>query len=386
MKSFLLIYYIIFLCIQTAAKETPIQKQESKKRKQNISSDQRSTAYIDINYIRALQGNNGFSDFNIDPNKEGFEWPKGSGKTAVFQSGILWGGYVQGDKQVRVGGATYLSGLQPGPIQNNGNAAPNPNTDNKWRIFRVRSDVGPGGLTIDLTDEAQLEGISTDVLRSQYETDWNEWPAAGTSNDLGAPFTDVNLDGVYEPAIDIPGVPGANQTIYYTANDQDSILTKKLYGTLPMGIELHATIWAYAQAGELGSMYFKKYVMINKGYQHNTISGMLFSFWVDPDLGEANNDLAGTDNNIPPNLIYTYNGNSTDAVYAPDVPPCIGFALLQGPIVTGQQKDTAIFNGSIFHGRKNLPITSSYCFVAGFPNYQDPTFGQASGATNFIIY
>ena len=49
--------------------------------------------------------------------------------------------------------------------------------------------------------------------KAQYEKDWNNWPT-----DEGAPYDDVNGDGVYTPGTwsaennawvgDIPGIPG----------------------------------------------------------------------------------------------------------------------------------------------------------------------------------
>ena len=360
-------FFIILLAFNVHAK----MKSDSKKSNNKTSSDQIAITYLDINNIKTLQGNNGFSDFNLDSNLGGLEWPKGSGFTPVFVSGFLWGGYVQGDPQVRVGGSAYLSGLQPGPILSDGQAA-NP-SDPKWRIYRVRSDVYPGSPAVDLSSEAQIENTTQEDLLMQYETNWTEWPAAGTLNNLGAPFDDVNHDGIYEPDIDIPGIPGADQTLYFVANDQDSTLTKSLYGTLPMGIELHATYWAYAQAGELGDMYFKKYTLINKGYQHNTIDSMFVSFWADPNIGYFGDDYVGTDNINPPNLIYAYNGEPIDPLYHQDVPPSVGFALLKGPEVKGQ----------------NLPMYASYTYMPYnnlLESFTDPYQGSPRGSTQFYNY
>jgi hypothetical protein len=337
--------------------------------------------YIDINNLRSLESNTGFSDFNMNSIYGGLEFPKGSTKTLIYKSGFLWGGFAKDDGQVRIGGSAYGTGLEPGPIMPNGQAALNPNTDKRWRVYRVRPDVYPGGPIIDLTYEAQLEGTTSDALRTQYETDWTEWPATGTSIDLGAPFTDVNGDGKYEAAIDIPGVHGSDQTIYYVANDLDSTISNSFYGTNPLGIEVHATYWAYKQAGAIGNVYFKKYTLINKGYQYNQIDNMFVSFWADPDLGSSGDDLMGTDTTL--NLIYTYNGLSTDAVYAPEAPPCIGFSLLEGPAVNGSSTDTAFFNGRKLPGKKNLPMTASYIFVFADSNYWDPQQGSKLGAREF---
>ena len=356
------------------------------------SDSQIANARIDINNLNALESNIGFSDYNLNSNLEGLEFPKGSGDNAVFEAGFLWGGYIKGDKQVRVGGSAYISGLQPGPILADGHAALS--TDPKWSIYTVRRDVYPGGPTVDLSGEvaSYAEGgqsVTESSLRSQYEYNWTNWPAAGTANDLGAPFQDVNNDGKYEPNIDIPGVPGSDQTNYFVANDEDSSLTVGLYGTKPLGIEVHVTYWAYAQSGALGNMYFKKWDIINKGYQKYTIDSMFVSFWTDVDLGYAGDDLDGNDTTL--SLQYVYNGNATDAVYSPLPPPADGFDFFQGPAVPSVPTDSAIFIEPPFkftyvHGKKNLPMTAAYFFINGDANFGDPPQGTPDGATQFYNF
>ena len=61
------------------------------------------------------------------------------------------------------------------------------------------------------------------ALLQQYWADWNNWPAAE-----GAPYTDVNHDGVYEPGVDIPGLPGADQTKWMVMNDVNPTFTHEL--------------------------------------------------------------------------------------------------------------------------------------------------------------
>ncbi|MHB9011175.1 MAG: T9SS type A sorting domain-containing protein [Ignavibacteriaceae bacterium] len=350
------------------------------------TGSQIATTAIDINNIYSLEQNNGFSDFNPNSNLEGAQYPKGSGKNFVYTAGFLWGGFVPGDKQVRVGGSAYISGLQPGPIIN-GQGAPNPNGDSRWSIYRVRPDVYPGVKNVDLSGDAAIEGIPASQILAQYESDWTNWPAAGTANDLGAPFTDVNGDGKYEPGIDIPGVPGADQTVYYVANDKDPLLTNGLYGAKPLGIEVHVTFWAYAQQGALGNMYFKKWDIINKG--QTPIDSMFVSYWTDVDLGNATDDLVGCDTTL--SLQFTYNGQPTDAVYAPLPPPADGFDFFQGPVVPSAATDSAIviappFKFQYIHGKKNLPMTSAYFFVNGDANFGDPPQGDITGSTQFYNF
>ncbi len=124
------------------------------------------------------------------------------------------------------------------------------------------------------------EGKSEPEIRTQYEKDWNEWPA-----EKGAPYKDVNNNNFYEPNIDIPGIPGADQTLWYIANDYDSNKTKSLYGSPTMGIELQVTVWGYKDIQVLNNMVFKKYVLINKS--KNDFEDSYISIWSDPDLGDA---------------------------------------------------------------------------------------------------
>jgi hypothetical protein len=334
--------------------------------------------YFNINNISTVFWNQGFSDIDINDNNSGFVFPKGSRKTAVFKSGFIWGGKVGGE--VRVGGSTYRTGLQAGRILANGTAS-DPDAPGN-RIYRVRPDYRSGDLSSEIGDG---EGSATQI-RAQYELDWNQWPATE-----GAPFKDGNNDGVYSPAlvdpegnpVDVPGVPGADQTIWYVCNDLSSVRTLDLYGAQPMGLELQVTIFGYAQQGALGNMFFRKMLMINRGT--NTIDSMFVSMWSDIDLGDSNDDFAGCDTTL--SVGYVYNAFENDATYTPLPPPCTGFDFFQGPVVNSPG-DSAIFRGKRVQNKKNLPMTASYYFIRGDLNLNDPELGSYTNGTlqmyNFI--
>src|SRR3990172_3793989 len=72
---------------------------------------------FNINQISTPLRNDGQSDIHPSGNS-GFEFPKRSGRTAVYQSGFLWGGKVGGE--TRVGGSVYRQGTIPGKILNSG--------------------------------------------------------------------------------------------------------------------------------------------------------------------------------------------------------------------------------------------------------------------------
>ncbi len=340
-----------------------------------------SRTFLNINSISTQFYNNGSSD--IDPSgNSGLVYPKGSGKTAMFQSGLVWGAYYPGDPQPRVGGSAYRQGLTPGRILPSG-AADDP-AGSLVRIFRVRPDIYPGGPVVDLSSAAADEGSDPKTVRDQYEADWRDWPY-----DQGAPgWTDT-------AGVKHPGVKGASQTIWFVNNDLSAQNTTYMYGAQPLGIEQQVTVWAYAQTGALGNMLFRRYKLINKS--NVSFDSMYVSQWADPDLGNATDDFSGCDTLL--SLGYTYNAQATDATYNPLPPPAIGFDFFQGPVlkgVAGQDRnkngvddaeDYAIKNNQkIGPGWINLPMTSFYYFANGDASVTDPTQGSPEGSTQFYRF
>jgi hypothetical protein len=357
---------------------------------------QRSTTYLNINQISTFFYNNGISDISALGNS-GLFYPKGSGKTAVYTSGLLWGAKVAGETDPRIGGTAYRTGLVPGKVLPDG-TADDPNLD-KYRIYRVRPDVYPNGPEVDLLSAALDEGSSAAELRANYEDDWTNWPAV-----MGAPYFDGNGNGQYDndPTTgDIPGVPGADQTLWYVTNDLNSGQTQYLYGANPLGIEMQATIWAYNRTGALGSMYFRKYKIINVTDRSTlvptTFQDMYVSMFSDVDDGDAGDDFVGVDTTL--SLQFTYNATPTDAVYSPLPPPAVGFDFFQGPLVTGvagedknkngidDAQDYGFFNGEkVGPGLINLPMTAAYYYANGDDNIGDPPQGEIQGSREFYNF
>jgi hypothetical protein len=399
-KILLSVFLIAMLFISNAFSE------DDGNRKSNTLNKPTGTpvrAYMNINLISTVIKNTGISDIDVAQANSGLVYPKGSGKTAVFQSGLVWAAMLHDDTEFdpHVGGSTYEEGLQGGWIDAAGNVIPP--SDPRARIFRVRPDVYSGGPTVDLSPEAADEGRAEADVRAQYETDWTEWPA-----DLGAPYFDGNGNGIYDPIPDpvdslrdIPGVPGSNQTLWYVANDQESGLTQNLYGTQPMGMEMQATFWGYAQTGALGNMFFRRYILINKTDvlgDPRTFDSMYVSMWSDVDLGNSSDDFAGSDTTL--SLMYCYNGIANDPTYNPLPPPAVGFDFFQGPLVDGvagedlnkngvdDADDFGIFKGSnVGPGKINLPMTAAYYFTRGDATVTDPVLGSPDeGAVRFYRF
>ncbi|MFA7421770.1 MAG: T9SS type A sorting domain-containing protein [Melioribacteraceae bacterium] len=325
---------------------------------------------FNINRISTYIYNDGIADIQQNGNT-GFEFPKGSSKGANYCGGFIWGGKIDG--AINVGGAAYRAGLSPGKILSNGKAA-DPGSDNS-RVFRVRRDYK----TADLNIEAEDEDKTAIVIYDQYEKDWKQWPATD-----GAPYEDVNKNGVYEPSIDIPGIPGANQTLWFVSNDLDSNRTRYFSGTLPIGIEMQVTVWGYKYDGTYrGDALFKRYVIINKSQKE--IKEMYFGIWADPDVGDAGDDLVGCDSTL--NMVYMFGSKASDATYGSNS-PAFGYSLLQGPIVDGLAGDKAIFKNKIVIGKKNLQMSALGWMFKNVMEWSDPTLGVATTASqlyNFLM-
>ncbi len=331
-----------------------------------------ATTKFNINNISTFFTNDGASDLSVTGDS-GFQFPIGSGKTVFYESGFLYGGYINGEW--RVSGSTYNRGQLAGRIITPGTAsaplgvAESP-TGAAVRIYRVRRDYKDP--QADYSKEIMDEGKTKDAIYQQYDKDWQEWPAQ-----YGAPYEDKNGNGTYEPAVDVPGVPGADQTIWFVCNDVDPTQAQKLYGSLGLGIEMQATIWGYNQQNALGDALFRKYTMINKGF--NQVDSCYVNMWSDPDLGgDAGDDFAGCDTVL--SLGFIYNGDDQDPSYGRYIPSA-GFDFMQGPILKGTASQKAVFKGKYRNGYYNMPMTAFYLFTQGVANYGDPTLGSyANGA------
>jgi hypothetical protein len=347
-----------------------------------------------INNIFNYYSNNGDGSFNkFSASAEGYEFPKGDNlATCIFEDGIVWGCKQNGT--LKVGGSTYWHGLQAGPIVTSGTSTTNPIPDdptkNSNRLYRVRRDMKPvpgitdpddpaaaSELTAVLRSEVPLigryeKGVTAEDILLQYWADWNTWPVS-----KGAPFIDLDSNGVYDPTIDIPGVPLADQTMWYVANDLDSTKVYYFSGSPPIGFEIQKTIWAYNANGVLANTIFLNTKIINKSGKR--LDSMYIAQWADPDVGNAVDDYGGCDTSL--NLGYAYNGNFIDSNFQKYglAPPAAGFCLLQGPLLQGVATDTAVFDLQIRPGYKNLPMTAFDIFMCCISPYVDPPHGTYLG-------
>jgi len=343
-----------------------------------------SQSVININNMAYWMKKSSAGTTSGSPNGTQVDYPIGTGGL-IYEDGMLWGVKVSDGNSLspRVGGTTYFAGLKAGRVVYDGSGNVIGSTDpSSHHVWRVRRDF----MTADLIADADNFGASVEDVYEQYEYDWNNWPAA-----WGAPYHDVDSDGSYDPTVDIPGYPGADQTLWVVANDVPQIVddngniideqntAPNVYGADPVGVELQVTLWAYNFSAEnpLGNVIFKKakmkYTGLPEGYNNFDsaiahLDTVYFTQWSDPDLGTYTDDYVGCDVDL--SLGYVYNGNVLDGVfdgiYNMSV-PAGGYDFFQGPEVDGEY----------------LPMTAFTYFGAG-SSISDPDLSNFSGSLQFF--
>lgn len=173
-----------------------------------------------------------------------------------------------------------------------------------------------------------------------WNDDYARWPS-----DMGAPVDEYGNPKLYGDQMCWSVFNDANPAKHDTA----------IIGTEPLGVEVQHTSFAYGRSGIAGRIIFMKWLIVNKG--SNNLEYTYVSLWVDPDLGDSDDDLVGCDTSL--SLGYCYNGGATDAIYG-TTPPSVGLALLQGPLVDGEPGDSGKLLDEWYYGKNNLPMTSFF--------------------------
>ncbi len=347
-----------------------------------------TSAALTINRMTMWANSNGVIGYNPAKDGPGVVFPRGS-STVVSREGILWGGFVNDGEEefLRIGGQSFQSATVPGRIVQPG-VRENPSSPDV-RIFRIRSDWATGDLRRDASDTYGIPDVLvTDAdlarLRDQYKRDWLEWPW-----DKGAPYYERNGTPGYQPnpgalndsVSDEPGLAGADQVLWFVANDLDSAAVRNLYGSLPIGLEMQVTCWAYNRPGRLGDVVYQKYRLIYKGNARTPanarIDAMVISKWVDADIGNYSDDYAGYD--APHQLGYAYNAEVSDFEFdkVGTVPSVVGYGLLQGPRVESPGS-TAYWDGGMVDGYANQPV-GSFTYLDGDVRNGDARLGDFRG-------
>jgi hypothetical protein len=319
-------------------------------------------AFLDGNNIRSMFYNTGiFDQDRRTSNTPGFEWPKGSGQFAVFTAGLSVAALYNGEP--RMCNAMYSGEYLPGFVTDS-SGIPVGRTDSTFKIYKVKRG----------------DNINTN-------NDWVNW---GYMVPHGAPFVDVNHDGVYEPEIDTPGVQNASQTIFICLTDgfPESHSQSEGFGggTLPLYAEVHLTAWCY-DSPSLADVQFIKWNIINKS--HVPWNGTYFTLASDPDLGCADDDYTGCDSTRSLGFCYNYEEVDCAGTYRyTGIVPAVGFLWLQCPGVRNNGISSMTYVGKASNGfpicerEPNPGAGYAYNFMRGFKDDNTPWVVPPGGPQN----
>ena len=230
-------------------------------------------------------------------------------------------------------------------------------------------DYNPGPVGSDSGD-VKNRIYQVGILDTPFGNNWIDYK---TAVELGAAFYDGDGDDIYNPVDlnnngkwdeneDRPLMNGV-ETAWTVFNDNVPIEDRR-YLVTPKGIEVHQTVWGY-NIPEFGSHFAKntifiKYKIINTGTVADTLHEVAFTSVMDADIGEYDNDLAGSD--ILRNAGYVYNSGD-DSEFGPNAPALFS-ALLQGPAVSiPGETFIDVNNNSMFDNGIDTPLDSAKIFI-----------------------
>jgi len=260
---------------------------------------------IDANNISTTVRNDGSFDRNYATGNAGFEWPKGSGHTAVYASG-LWLSCKVNDS-IRVTIADYSNGFKPGYFDF-ATQTPMGKDDPLYRLYKVSPSFPNGNSDFD---------------------SWSVWPV-----NQGAEWVDVNGNGIYEPPTDYPVMKGS-QNLFCSFTDGYRDTSVNTRNTPPLRAEVHLHAYAKENSGCVYNTIYYEWKIINKNISQWT--DMSAAIWSDVDIGNAVDDKAGTDSTL--NLVYGYNATNNDPVYG-TAPPAVGYLIKEA---TGHSSNKSDF-------------------------------------------
>jgi len=308
-----------------------------------------STQRIDVNQISMVVTNTGSLAFDRLHGAAGLEFPKGSGHTAVFAAGLWLGALVNG--AVRTSISEYYDDYQPGSVKPDGTPDDPAKPEYKgYKLFRSYRDAH-GGVDV-ATRDAALADYSTGAVPH------------------GAPAVTVLADGSL-------GIVG-DEMMWSVYNDLDADRgVDPKSSKKPLGVEVSQTTYAYHRAGALDNAIFVRYRIANRGQE--TLENVYAALWSDPDLGEPFDDLVGCDSALA--VVYCYNATNADEVYGA-LAPCIGYDVLQGPLVVAPRGDRRLGATALSRVLKSAAPQDSiqtYNRMRGLQNDGGPTIDPTTG-------
>lgn len=284
-----------------------------------------NSARMDVNNLDMAVTNHGSFAFDLITGNAGLIYPKGTTLTTIFAAGPWIGAKVSGETRVAIG--EYSQEYAPGPMAN-GTYRPDAFEFRNYRIER-------GG-----------QGFEDYLAYAVPQ---------------GAP-----VDGEGNPLL------LGDATLWSVFNDANpSLHTNNAGSTLPLGVEVQQSVFAFNRSGPLGDVIFLQWKLRNRG--SNTLQQTYFTIWGDPDVGGFADDLAACDTTLA--LGYAYNATNNDGQYGA-TPPAVGFLLLRGPIVpvaSGAMDTLGMTSfGKYINGTDPVSHEESYNTMRGLTAGGDP--------------
>ena len=313
---------------------------------------------LDINNVRTKILGGG--DMWWDLNQVKYEIPKNSKKHSLF-AGSLWiGGFASGTSNLKEAAMTYRQNgndFWPGPLDTTNGASVSIETCTKFdkHFVITRKEVEDFANNRDFPDPTYIQPASI-----------TDWPGNGEGNQANylAPFYDSDGDGEYNPDKgDYPGYSLSakaslgdcksqpqlfgDKTIWWVFNDKGNIHSET--DGEQVGLEIRAQAFAFATNDEINNMTFYQYQIFNRSSIQ--LDQCYMGMWVDPDLGNPDDDFIGCD--VARGLGYAYNGDPDDEGNGENHygvhPPAIGIDYFQGPLADPNgiaDPLSATFNGT----------------------------------------
>ena len=275
---------------------------QNKNQHQNKVTTSNSYQYLNANQWKYWISNMGPAAVNPDLNNPGALWPGGGQnlfQNLISSNGLFWGGKIGGKIFITRMGRIFDPYLQAGRIFDDGTAS-DPK-DERFRIFKIMK---------------AWESIPIGTERDMLEKDYNEWPVED-----GAPWVDMDGDGIFARGIDQPAFPG-DEVLWCISNDLDTTIIpwqNFIPGggfpydvPIPVGIEVQTTAYSFMRTGDLGDLVIINYRLINKSGKN--ITEMYLGYSSDVILGETNDSFIGVDTSL--NLAYGYDRDNQSQYYS----------------------------------------------------------------------
>ena len=350
-------------------------------------------AYLDINNVRARIFNNGNLFWRGSPHV--YEVPKGGGASAIFTSGLWVGGLVGG--QLRAAAARYGAyAFWSGPLDDNGN--PPDDCSIYDHLYKVsRSDI----------DDYEATGVAAPDLRN-WPTGLGAPTYASVGNgidDDGDGIVDEDNNGVDDDGDDIidvdereviqlldqplasrvnrvidlaggerPAILG-DQSIWWVMNDRGNEHRRSGADTPPIGLEVHAMVFAFNAAGPIGDATFYKYDLFYKA--NEPLTDAYVGVFSDPDLGNFQDDWVGSDSIRGIGFVWNSDDDDEGGGGYGTPAPAAGYDFFQGPIVPSVG-DTAYVSGRQVPDFRNLDMTRFMYY-----NNAGGVLGDPTSATDY---